>query len=440
MPGDAEAWAELGAALLDRDRVEAASCLDRALALDAEHLGALQHRIDVAQDDGTFETAAALFDRLAAALPKRLERERDWRRLAEILYLDAHRPLPPLLGLQVARQIDALVAGRVVAFGALPGRTIAVAAAIRLGYLSANFGDHPIGHVTRSLFAAHDRARFEVHAFALRDRSAETAPFAAEHRAGFDDFHDVEGLSPRRVAEAIREQGIDILIDLDGYTGQQTAEILAYRPAPLQVVWLAHLSGLNLSVADYLISDRIVIPPGEEVLHREQLVRLPDSLHCADRAEIAAPAPSRKSCGLPAKGFVFGGFARPDKLDPAIIACWLRILQAVDGSVLWLAQPPAGAAFEASLRRLAADRGVDPDRLVFAERLADKAAHLARYGHCGLLLDTPVFNAASTALDALWAGVPAAGAPGRSRIQPHLGVAADGARHAGADLRLDGDL
>jgi protein O-GlcNAc transferase len=406
VPGDAEAWAELGAALMARDRAEAARCLDQALALDGEHLGALDHRIDLAQDDGAFEAADALFARLVAALPKRLEGERDWRRLAEILYLDAHRPLPGLLALQVARQIDAVVTGRVAAFGALPAPARPASATIRLGYLSENFGDQPIGHVTRSLFPAHDRTRFAVHAFSLRDRSAEAAPFAAAHRAGFDEFHDVEGLSARRVAQAVRAHNIDMLIDLDGYTGQQTAEILAYRPAPLQVVFLAHVNGLNLSCADYLISDRIVIPRGEESLHREQIARLPDSMHCADRFDIAAPAPSRARCGLPAKGLVFGGFARPDKLDPTLIACWLRILRAVDGSVLWLAQPPAGTGFAARLRRLAADQDIDPDRLVFAERIADKAVHLARFGHCDLLLDTRMFNAASTALDALWAGVP----------------------------------
>jgi protein O-GlcNAc transferase len=406
VPGDADAWAELGAALMRTDRAEAARCLERALAADARHIAALTRRIDLLQSDGDFAGAAATFERLVAALPDRLAGERVWQRLAAILYLDIHRPLPRALAEQVARQLDSLVTGRVLAFGALPARTRAAGPTIRLGYLSENFGDHPLGHVTVSLFPAHDRAHFEVHGFALRDRSGEAAPFAAALRAGFDHFHDVQRLSPRAVACAIRGADIDILIDLDGYTGQRTPEILAYRPAPQQVVFLAHVSGLNLSCADYLIADRIVIPPGEEGLHREQIIRLPDTLHCADRHAIATPAPSRATSGLPAKGFVFGGFARPDKLDPTILVCWLRILQAVDGSVLWLSQPPAGSGFAAALRRLAADQNVDPDRLVFAERVADKALHLARYAHCGLLLDTPVFNAASTALDALWAGVP----------------------------------
>ena len=406
VPGDAEAWAALGAALMRIDRAEAARSLERALASDARHLGALTQRIDLLHSDGDFAAADAAFERLIAALPDRLADERSWERLAAILYLDVHRPLPRALAEQIARQIDALVAGRVLAFGALPARTRVAGARIRLGYLSENFGDHPIGHVTLSLFPAHDRTHFEVHGFSLRDRSAEAAPFAAGLRAGFDHFHSAHRLSPRGVARAIRDADIDILIDLDGYTGQRTAEILAYRPAPLQIVFLAHLGGLNLACADYLISDRIVIPPGEEGLHREQIIRLPDTMHCADRHAIASPAPSRAACGLPAKGFVFGGFARPDKLDGATLASWLRILQAVERSVLWLSQPPAGSGFAAALRRRAADQGVDPDRLVFAERLADKALHLARYSHCGLLLDTPVFNAASTALDALWAGVP----------------------------------
>jgi protein O-GlcNAc transferase len=303
------------------------------------------------------------------------------------------------------RRLDGVLAGRVNAFGALPARTREAGARIRLGYLSANFGDHPIGHVTVSLFGAHDRAGFEVHGLSLRDRTGERQPFAARHRAGFDAFHDLSRLSPRATANAILDAEIDILIDLDGYVGQRSAEILAYRPAPLQVVLIAHLGGLDLSCVDYLVTDRIVVPPGEEALHREQLVRLPHTMHGADRHEIG-PAPSRAACGLPAAGVVFGAFTRADKLDRAILDAWMRILAAVPGSVLWLAKPPTGTHLEAALRQHATDRGVDPARLVFAERLADKAAHLGRLGRCDLLLDTPAFNAASTAIDALWAGVP----------------------------------
>ena len=406
MPGDVEAWAELGGALVGSDRAEAARCLDRALALDPHHLGALVRRIELLQWDGRFDEAEAQLQHLIAALPERIEREMVWQRLAEILYFDVHRPLPPELVRQVERRLDGLVAGRVQSFGALPARARGSHARLRIGYLSENFGDQPIGHVTASLFGAHDRAHVEVHGFSLRDRSVEAAPFAARIRAGFDVFHAVHAHSPRAVAAAIQAADIDILVDIDGYAGRRTAEILAYRPVPRQVVFLGTGSGLNLACADYLISDRIVVPPGEEGLHREQIVRMPDSMHCADRHEIAAKPPTRRSCGLPAKGFVFGAFARPDKLDRAIVTAWLRILGAVEHSVLFLSPPAPGTALADQLRALAQAHGVDPGRLVFAERLADKAVHLARYGHCGLLLDTPGFNAASTALDALWAGVP----------------------------------
>jgi predicted O-linked N-acetylglucosamine transferase (SPINDLY family) len=406
VPGDIEAWAELGGALVGSDRAEAARCLERALALDPRHLGALVRRIELLQWDGRFDEAEARLEHLVAAMPERIERELIWQRLAELLYFDVHRPLPPELVQQVERRLDALILGRVQSFGALPARERGAHTTLRVGYLSENFGDQPIGHVTASLFGAHDRANVEVHGFSLRDRSAEAAPFAARIRAGFDVFHAVHELSPRGAASAIRDADIDILVDIDGHAGRRTAEILAYRPAPRQVVFLGTGSGLNLSCADYLISDRIVVPPGEEGLHREQIVRLPDSMHCADRHEIAARPPARTRCGLPAKGFVFGAFARPDKLDRAIMTAWLRILGAVEGSVLWLSPPAAGTALEHNLRALAEAQGVDPDRLVFAERLADKAVHLARHAHCGLLLDTPGFNAASTALDALWAGVP----------------------------------
>ncbi len=403
-PQDGEGWAELGAALMAADPQEAARCLDRALVIDGQHLGALVHRVVLHQNDGAFAAADAVFDRLVAALPERLQRERVWQTLADILYLDAYRPLPAERAEQVARQLDSVLAGRVNAFGRLAPRTRPAGRKIRLGYLSASFGDHPIGHVTVSLIPAHDRETFEVWGLSLRDRSAERQPFATRHRAGFDAFHDLSRLSPRTAAAAIADLDIDILVDLDGYVGR-AAEILAYRPAPLQVVFIAHLDGINLSCADYLITDRVLVPPGEETLHREQIVRLPHTMHPADRHDIG-PAPTRAAAGLPAKGVVFGAFSRADKLDPAIVAAWLRILVAVPGSVLWLAQPPTGTRLVASLGELARAAGVDPQRLVFAPRLDDKAAHLARLGLCDLFLDTPGFNAASTAIDALWAGVP----------------------------------
>jgi tetratricopeptide (TPR) repeat protein len=423
VPGDADAWALLGIATVRTgDRAEAIRCLDRALALDSKQIAALAQRIDLLQMDGAFDAAGAMFNRLVASLPDRLEREMTWQTLAAVLYLDAHRPLPQVLAGEVARRLDGVLAGRVQAFGALPPTTRAAGATMRLGYLSAHFGDHPIGHVTASLFETHDRALVEVHGFSRRDRAGERQPFARRLRAGFDKFHDLSRLSPRAAAMAIRDAEIDILIDLDGYTGLDNPEVLAYRPAPLQVSMIGHLNGPNLSSIDYLITDRIVVPPGEEARHREQIVWLPHTLHCADRHPIAVP-PSRARCGLPANGTVLGGFARPDKLDAAIVDCWFRILAAADGSVLWLSAPPAGAGFAAALQARAAERGIDPARLVFADRLADKAAHLARYACCDLLLDTAVFNAATTALDALWAGVPVLALKGEreySRISASL--------------------
>ena len=409
-PGYADAWALLGIVLVragrPEDRPEAMRCLDRALALDGRQIAALAQRIDLLQSDGAFEAAGAMFNRLVAALPDRLDREMTWQTLAAVLYLDAHRPLPRVLADEVARRLDGVLAGRVQSFGALPRTVHAAGPRMRLGYLSANFGDHPIGHVTASLFETHDRAYVEVHGFSRRDRSPERQPFAARLRAGFDTFHDVSRCSPRAAASAILDAGIDILIDLDGYTGLDNPEVLAYRPAPLQVSMIGHLNGPNLSCIDYLITDGIVVPPGEEARHREQIVRLPNTLHCADRHPIAASRPSRARCGLPKTGVVFGGFARPDKLDATIVDCWFRILRAVDASVLWLSAPPVGAGFAPAMRARAAAQGVDPARLVFAERVDDKAEHLARYALCDLLLDTAVFNAATTALDALWAGVP----------------------------------
>jgi protein O-GlcNAc transferase len=162
-----------------------------------------------------------------------------------------------------------------------------------------------------------------------------------------------------------------------------------------------------LPFVDYLIADAVVLPPGEESAYREAIARLPDIYHCADRHPIADTCPPRREFSLPEDAMVYCVFNNPDKINRQVFDCWMRILTEVEGSVLWFSSfRQKRDVLIATLRRYAAQQGVDPERLILSERVPDKAGHLARIGHADLMLDTLTLNASTTALDSLWAGVP----------------------------------
>jgi protein O-GlcNAc transferase len=281
---------------------------------------------------------------------------------------------------------------------------------LTIGYLSSCFGDHPIGHVTSGLFVAHDRTRFRILGFSGRDRRAETAPYAGMIRAGFEALHEIGSLAPAEAAARIAAERVDILVSLDqhmDWPGQTSSpEILARRPAPLQLAWLGVAAGTGLPAVDYLLADAVTVPPGEAGLYAETVWRLPGCYHCASPHPIAPTVPGRAECGLPETGIVFAGFNNIEKIDREAFTAWMAILRAVPGSVLWLTNQRRFAVTEANLRAEAEALGVAGARLVFAHRLPDKAAHLARHAQADLLLDTFTINASTTALDALWAGLP----------------------------------
>jgi protein O-GlcNAc transferase len=274
---------------------------------------------------------------------------------------------------------------------------------IRLGYYSSDYGDHPVAHLAAGLFEEHDREHFEVVAFS----SGPSRGDEMSHRlkAAFDRFVDVRGRSDRDVAQLSRDLGIDIAVDLMGFTGNARTGIFAARVAPLQVNYLGYPSTMAAAYMDYLIADAAVIPMTSRAYYAEKIVYLPHSFQPNDRKRpIAQRQPSREELGLPATGFVFCSFNNTFKITPAVFSCWMRILGQVQESVLWLAG--ANEAARANLRREAAARGVSPERLIFAGRLPRAEDHLARHRAADLFLDTYPFNAHTTASNALWAGLP----------------------------------
>lgn len=293
----------------------------------------------------------------------------------------------------------------------LPARVAVPARAdkIRIGYFSADFGDHPVAHAIAGVFEQHDRTRFEVTAFQTARRPGDD--MRARLQAAVAKFEDVAGLSDAAAAARARALGIEIAIDLTGHTSQGRPGIFTYGAAPTQVAWLGYPGTLASDAVTILLADTTVIPAQARAHYSETIVNLPHGFFPMDDGRPIAATPTRADAGLPESGFVFCSFNTAYKITPAVFDIWMRLLRGVENSVLWLAVRNAPA--QDNLRTEAAKRGVDAARLIFAPR-ADAAVHLARHRLAGLFLDTAPYGAHSTAADALQAGLPVLTMPGET--------------------------
>ena len=273
---------------------------------------------------------------------------------------------------------------------------------IRLGYYSADFHNHATSYLMADLFESHDKDRYELIAFsfgpdkqdAMRQRVASV----------FDQFLDVRLQSDKNIALLSREIGIDIAVDLKGFTQNARPNIFAYRCAPIQVNYLGYPGTMGAEYIDYLIADKTLIPTEDQVHYSEKIVYLPHSYQVNDKKrEIANKTFSRKELGLPEDSFVFCCFNNNFKITPQVFDIWMNLLSAIEGSVIWLLKDNNTAA--SNLKKEAARRGIEASRLIFANRLP-LAEHLARHREADLFLDTLPYNAHTTASDALWAGLP----------------------------------
>jgi len=279
----------------------------------------------------------------------------------------------------------------------------------RLGFLSNGFGAHPTGLLTVAFFEAlQAQGAVSAHLFALTpdDGSPIRQRLTAATR-----LHDLAGQPHARIAQAIRDQRIDVLYDLRGWGGGGTPEVLAMRPAPVQVNWLAYPGTSGAPWIDYVLADRFALPDALVPSYSEAVAWLPGAFQPSDTRRAVDMPPSRTECGLPDNGMVYACFNNSYKLNPRSMARMFEVLVQVDGSVLWLLSGPGRA--DDRLRTAAQARGVDPTRLVFMRKLPH-AEYLARYRHADLFLDTHPYNAHTTASDALWAGCPVLTCPGKT--------------------------
>jgi predicted O-linked N-acetylglucosamine transferase (SPINDLY family) len=280
---------------------------------------------------------------------------------------------------------------------------------IRLGYLSSDFGEHPVGAQIVELLECHDRSRFDILGFSTH--ADDGSALRARIVGAFDTFHDLERLSDSAAADRIADADIDILIDLNGHTDGARFGILARRPAPVQAGWLGYAGTSGADFLDYVIADAHVIPQGSEAAFSEKVIRLPHTYFVSDRKRAIGPVPARAQQGLPENGFVFCCFNASWKIRAPLFQVWMRLLAQTPGGVLWLRA--ANDDTNANLRNAARAQGIDPSRLIFAQKV-DISTHLARHALADLFLDTLPFNAHATACDALWAGLPVLSCRGES--------------------------
>ncbi len=305
---------------------------------------------------------------------------------------------------------------------------------IRIGYLSADFREHPVAQMMCAVFGRHDRNRFTVSAYSYG--AVDGSPWRKRIEAEADRFVDFRVTADDLAARRIYDDGIDILVDLTLWTFGNRPRICASRPASVQVQYLGFPGTSGAPYYDYAIVDPIVVPAETRPYWNERLVYMPDTYFVVNRDQpIDASGLGRADFGLPADSIVFCSFNQSYKIDPTAFGAWMRILGAVPGSVLWL--PTEEPVMESNLRREAEARGIAADRLVFAAKVPEKSQHLERLRLADVALDTLNYNGHTTTVDALWAGIPVVATLGRhfaSRASASLLRAAGLGRLVAADL------
>ena len=282
---------------------------------------------------------------------------------------------------------------------------------IKIAYFSADFKDHPVAYLTTELFELHDRNRFEVYAFSIR--KSESSPTKDRLIAAFDHFIEVDDKTDQAVAELARSLKIDIAIDLGGHTQHARTTIFAHRAAPIQVNYLGFAGTMGASYMDYIVADKVVIPQEFQEFYREKKVYLPNSYMVDDSTRVPSnKALSRADFGLPENKVVFCCFNNSYKFNPPRIASFAKILTNVPNSAMWITEN--NASFKQNLLTELNKLGIDEHRIIFATKIDAMADHLARYRLADLFLDTSPYNAHTTALDSLKAGVPIITMAGKS--------------------------
>jgi predicted O-linked N-acetylglucosamine transferase (SPINDLY family) len=426
-PDHSDAHNNLGCALLTLERDdEAIACFRRAVLAKPDNAAAMINEGKALARLGELDIAIAAFKRALVIAPGDAAVKKyqlfhqahacDWEAYAEF----------PALPIEAGHDTGALAPFSALPFEDDPAnqlrRSAAYAAAtfpaqaapllqpapspdgrIRIGYFSSDFHDHATMFLMSGLLREHDRARFDVRAYSYGP-GREDDPMRRHVRENVDAFTDIRELNDAAVIAQARADGLDIAVDLKGFTCDSRVALFAGRLAPVQVSYLGYPGSIGHACMDYIVADEVVLPSGDEHFFSEKVARIAGSYQANDdRRPILHDTRGRIGHGLPEDGFVFASFNHTYKIGPREFDVWMPLLREIEGSVLWLLRSNRWA--ERNLRDEAAKRGVDPARLVFGECLPH-SEHLGRLALADLFLDSFAVNAHTTASDALWGGLP----------------------------------
>jgi len=466
-PHNIDVWINLGKSHAKLNQLESAQAsFNRALSIDSGHVGAMLNMGTVLKDMGNMTESLKYFDRALsiskdfpealynkAILLKNLQHYRDsidYFERALTLKPNIHFGLGELLHLKMKicdwyqfpinlnRCLHEIENGSISPFPLLAlvddpelhqisakiylNKTIPVVMnqpqlrkrdrkhRIKIGYFSCDFYDHATAYLMADFFELHNRSLFEIIAFSYGPQTNDE--MHQRLKRSFDQFIDVAHLDDRQIANLSKEHGIDIAVDLKGFTQGSRLGIFAQRAAPIQISYLGYPGTRSAKFMDYIIADHTLVCDDNQSFFTEKIIYLPNSYQVNDRHRlIDAKTYSRADFGLPADQFIFCCFNNNYKILPAMFDEWMRLLQAVDHSVLWLFKDNNLA--QQNLIQEAQKRGIAAHRLIFAERM-DHSEHLARLRLADLFLDTFPYNAHTTASDALSVGLPVLTLLGRS--------------------------
>ena len=424
-----DAHNNLGNALQEQGKVEEAiSCYRRAIALKPDYFGALNNLGFALLDQGHLEEAIDCYQQALDLEPSDPNKHSavlhqmlhicDWTnfqsrydRMIEIFNAGQKNVIPfvflslPTTPLEQKKCAELYIQDRVSvqADMAATRQYAPQPKRLKIGYLSGDYQNHPVAYLMAELFDLHDRDRFEITAYSygeddgrdMRQRIMQTS----------DHFVDLRPLTYQDAAQRILDDGIHILIEMNGFTKGVRLQIPALHPAPIQVFWLGYAGTEGAPFIDYVLTDPFVTPPGFEAHFTEKVVRLPDCFMPNDRKRTVLPRiPTRKESGLPETGIIFANFNKTYKINPEMFDVWMRVLRETPGSVLWMREYNRWAS--ANLRREAEARGVAGSRLVFAPLTPTVNEHLARYRLADLVMDNFPYTSHSTGMDTLWGGCP----------------------------------
>lgn len=427
-PDDARAYHNVGYMLLRVEQPDTAiPFLEHAIRLKPDLVDSLLYLAEAYRQLSDYATASAVLEHAAELAPERPNlrialcwsrmHACDWRGFGDSLRDDLARciaagePFSPFILMAMGlSNLETLLWTRAWTQQNLDAKPtpldrpkpIRPRNRIRIGYLSADFRGHATAVLVMALFELHDRERFEIYGYNIG--RGDGSAMGQRMTAALDHLVDLSFLGDRDAAQRIADDAIDVLIDMKGFTTDSRPNILSFRPAPIQVNYLGFPGTMGTPHVDYVVVDAVVAPRDHQPFYDEKIVHLPHCYQPNDRDRPGAdPAARRADHGLPERGFVFCCFNNNYKITPLIFDIWMRLLAAVDGSVLWLLE--ANPQASRNLKEEAAARGVARERIVFAPPRV-YADHMARIGLADLFLDTLPVNAHTTASDSLWAGVP----------------------------------